>query len=557
MNQSGNNITRKEFIKIVGEKARAASELLTFGDLGPKFGFAVRDGQGLTQTFSNIYDEANTQYDYNGAHDYVAGAIQTNFSAAGYSDVSSVSTMGAIDVTIRVLAKSLVPHVAVDRALADPAATVYFMDLVATNNVNGVKAGDTVVDNFAPIEAPSLFSQTVKTVIEGAKNEETGAVGAIGELYKDGATLNLSTLIVPGKLHVRLVEADSEATAEKNWEDGDPAKVKHGYDYNADGNVIIGGVAVTGKVSYKGTDGIAGQVELSGDLSGYKAIIVEAEEDATSITDANTDGDAQLTLKPEWKKIMLETRPKIINLQQNIHANAVIQKIQARAALLGATANYTALAFNRITALYMEDINQDCIKHIVKMAHSASNANIGVSHLDLSQYNGGQLTARNETVENLIFRFFVDMVADFLRRTNLAPTVCITGTKGAAELRTNQAKFVPSETFSSAQNGFAGTYDNIPVFRHILIDRLEERQYGVENRGNVATFYLATKQLDNNCGSLVLGEFLPLSQMASASNFSNLTQISSGFYSQVGITPIQEKLVKKGLITYKAGLPTK
>ena len=61
MNQSGNNITRKEFIKIVGEKARAASELLTFGDLGPKFGFAVRDGQGLTQTFSNIYDEANTR----------------------------------------------------------------------------------------------------------------------------------------------------------------------------------------------------------------------------------------------------------------------------------------------------------------------------------------------------------------------------------------------------------------------------------------------------------------------------------------------------------------
>lgn len=535
MNKSGNDISRKEFIRIVGEKARAASELLTFGDLGPKFNKPVRDAQGLTQTFSNIYDEANTQYDYNGAHDYVAGAIQTNFSAAGYSDVSNVTTMGAIDVTIRVLAKSLVPHVAVDRALADPVATVYFMDLVATNNVNGVKAGQTVVDNFAPIEAPSLFSQTVKAVVD---------VAELGEKAAEGATLNLSTLIVPGKLHVRLLKDGSE---DKNWEDA--KEVWHGYDYDADGNIIIGGAAVTGTVSYKGTDGVAGQVILTGDLSGYKTIVVEAEEDATSITDANTDGDAQLTLKPEWKEIVLRTRPKTINLQQNIHANAVIQKIQARAALLGATANYTALAFNRITALYMEDINQDCIKHIVKMAHDKSNEDVEIAFLDLTDYTGAQLTARNETLEHLVFRFFVSMVTDFLRRTSLSPTVCITGSRGAAELRTNLSKFVPSETFASVQNGFAGTYDNIPVFRHIIIDRLESIQFK-ENASKVATFYLATKQLDNNCGSLILGEFLPLSQLATTSNFSNLTQVASGFYSQVGITPIQNKLVQKGIISY-------
>lgn len=537
MNQSGNKISRKEFIRIVGEKARAASELLTFGDLGAKFNRPVRDAVGLTTTFSNIYDEANTQYDYNGAHDYVAGAIQTNFSAAGYSDVSSVTTMGAIDVTIRVLAKSLVPHVAVDRALADPVATIYYMDLVATNNVNGVKAGDTVVDNFAPIVSPSLFSQTVKAVL--TKDDLADA--------KDGATLNLSTLIVPGKLHVRLVK-DENATAEKNWEDA--KEVLHGYDYNADGKIIIGGSLVTGEVSYKGTDGVAGQVVLSGDLTDCAAVIVEAEEDATSITDANTDGDAQLTLKPEWKDIVLRTRPKIINLQQNIHANAVIQKIQARAALLGATANYTALAFNRITALYMEDINQDCIKHLVKMAHDPKNADIGVTFLNLALYDGAHLDARNETLEHMVFRFFTEMVTDFVVRTNLQPSVCITGTRGARELRTNLSKFVPSETFAATQNGFAGTYDGIPVFRHILIDHLEERQFGKEKAKNVATFYLATKQLDNNCGSLVLGEFLPLSQLATSSNFQNLTQIASGFYSQVGITPIQEKLVKKGMISY-------
>lgn len=541
MNKSGNDISRKEFIRIVGEKARAASELLTFGDLGPKFNKPVRDAQGLTQTFSNIFDEANTQYDYNGAHDYVAGAVQSNFSAAGYSDVSSVTTMGAIDVTIRVLAKSIVPHVAVDRALADPVATVYFMDLVATNNVNGVKAGQTVVDNFAPIEAPSLFSQTVKAVLEGE------------DLAKatDGATLNLSTLIVPGKLHVRLVK---EGTADKNWEDA--KETVHGYDYNADGNIIVGGVAVTGTVSYKGTDGVAGQVVLTGDLSGYTAVIVEAEEDATSITDANTDGDAQLTLKPEWKEVVVRTRPKIINLQQNIHANAVIQKIQARAALLGATANYTALAFNRITALYMEDINQDCIKHIVKMAHDPSNADVEIFFLDLTDYTGAQLTARNETLEHLVLRFFTAMVTDFLRRTTLSPTVCITGSRGAMELRTNLSKFVPSDTFATVQNGLAGTYDGIPVFRHIIIDRLESVQFG-ENAKKVATFYLATKQLDNNCGSLILGEFLPLSQLATTSNFSNLTQVASGFYSQVGIMPIQNKLVQKGIISYDRAVISK
>lgn len=558
MSNKQGNTTRKEFIHVVGEKAMANKELLTFGALGQKVGFRVRDDQGLLNTFSNIYEIANNFYDHNGAHDHVAGAINTNFSASGYSDVSSVTTMGAIDVTIRLLAKSLVPHVAVDRALADPKATVYFMDLVATNNVNGVKAGDTVVDNFAPIVAPSLFTQLVKVVAEKGTEFDAGA---------EKVEMALSTLLVPGKVHVRLIKVGaSSATAENNWEGAE--KVVHGYDYNSDGVIVIGGVAATGKVSYKGLNGSAAgsvviETSVAGALDEFDAIVVEAEEDGTSITDANTDGDAQLTLKPEWKAITLETRPKIINLQQNIHANAVIQKIQARAALLGATANYTALAFNRITALYMEDVNQDCIKHIVSMAHHADNKDIGVEFLSLAKYNGGMLNARNETVEHLIFRAFTNAVADFLRRTGMQPTVCITGTRGAAELRTNQSKFVPSETWSSAQNGFAGTFDSIPVFRHTLVDYLEKRQFqkGAMNPvsgrpfendqyGNVATFYFATKQLDNNCGSLVLGEFLPLTQLSTASNFQNLTQVASGFFSQLGITPIQQKLVKKMLISY-------
>lgn len=541
-----NNVSRKDFIHVIGEKANANKDLLTYGALGQKMGIKVRDDSGLMHTFSNIYEIANNQYDNNGAHDWVAGGINSNFSASGYSDVSSVTTMGAIDVTIRILAKSLVPHVAVDRALADPKATVYYMNLVATNNVNGVKAGDTVVDNFAPIEAPSLFSQTVKSVATGP------------ELTSDGVVLNLSTLIVPGKVHVRLIKDGDPA---KNWEEAASGKegtysVIHGFDYKSDGVIVIGGAEVTGSISYKGTDGTAGQVTLKGDLTKWDTVVVEAEEDCTSITDANTDGDAQLTIKPVWESITLETRPKIINLQQNIHANAVIQKIQARAALLGATANYTALAFNRITSVYMEDVNQDCIKHIVKMAHSDVNKDVKVEFLDLSQYKNNKLVARNETLEHLVLRFFVNMTADFLQRTGLQPTVAICGTRGACELMTNLSKFVPSETFNTQQNGFAGTYNGIPVFRHILIDRLEERQFS-EAAGfrkgtaqNVATFYLATKQLDNNCGSLVLGEFLPLTQLSTTSNFANLTQVASGFFSQIGITPIQEKLVKKGLISY-------
>lgn len=553
---SNTNTTRKEFIRVVGEKAVANRQALTFGALGERFGLPVRNEAGVQYTFSNIYDIANNQYDNHGANDTLAGALLTNFSAAGYADVSSVTTMGAIDVTIKILAKSLVPHVAVDRALADPHAVIYFMNLVATNNVNGVKAGDKVVDNFAPIESPSLFTQTIKDEIEKA------------EIAADKVTLNLSTLIVPGKVHVRFVKfgtkPDSFTGTDEEWaqyckdRNYEPAEeVVHGYDYNSDGKLVIGGLAVTGTVSYKGTDGSAGEVVLESkagyDMTEWDVIVVEADEDAMSITDANTDGDAQLTLKPVWEHIELTTKPKIINLQQNIHANSVIQKVQARAALLGATANYTSLAFQRITSLYMEDVNQDCIKSIVAIAHHPDNADVGVAFLDLSSYNGGMLNARNETVEHLVFRFFTSMVADFLCRTGMQPTVCITGTRGAMELRSNLSKFVPSEQWASVQNGHCGSYDSIPVFRHLIIDRLEERQYKADAK-DVATFYLATKMLDNNCGTLVLGEFLPLTQLQTTSNFQNLTQIASGFFSQIGITPIQNKLVKKGLISYTANI---
>lgn len=542
--------TRKEFINVISEKAVANKNALKFGALGEKFGNRVRDEQGMNVTFSNIFGLANNFYDYNGSHDMVGGAMNSNFSAAGYADVSKVTTMGAIDVSIKIYAKSLVPHVAVDRALQDPEATVYYMDLVATNNVNGVKAGDTVVSNFAPIESPSLFSQTVKAVAEAA------------EFTATGVELNLSTLLVPGKVHIRLVKGGSEA---KNWEDA--TEVRHGYDYNADGKIVIGGVAVEGTVSYKGTDGSAGTVSIKpvviDALTGWDRVIVEAEEDATSITDANTDGDAQLTVKPEWVSISLKTRPKLITLQQNIHANAVIQKIQARAATMGATSNYTGMAFNRITSLYMEDINSDLIRLLVHMAHVPENKDIGVTFLTLADYNGGHLEYRNETVEHMIRRFFAEMVGDFVKRTNLSPTVCITGTKGGIELSTNMSAFVPAEGANTVQNGYIGTYTGIPVFRHILIDRMEETQFGPrainpETGANykddtyrkVATFYLATKCLDNNCGSLVIGEFLPLTQMSTTSNFQNLTQVASGFFSQIGMTPIQKKLIKKGLISY-------
>lgn len=538
------NTSRKQFISVISEKTRACADALTFSSLGKKFGIKVRDNVGLTTTFSNIYKIANSYYDIFGSKDFLAGAMATNFSSAGYSDISTVHTVGAMDVTLRCLAQSLVPHLAIDRALADQSAIISYMDLVAVNNVNGVKAGDTVVGNFSPIESPSLFLQRVKKIVDVEGAEEL--------------TTSLSTLLVPGHVTARLVVG---GTKEANYKDAEKTVVAA--DYKADGILVFGNARVTGTVCYNGTNGVAGQITLSGeDLSGFDTLIVEADEDGTSILDANNDGDAQLTLKLDWKRVRLDTRFKMVNIAQNILVNAVHQKISAQASLLGAVANPTATAFQRVTSLYIEDVNADLIKTLI--AAHAQTAALNPTHtLDLTGMSSSLLYQRPDTRETVVFEFFVKLVADFLQRTGMSPTVCVCDTNMATELRVNQSKFVRSETWSTVQNGIAGVYDGIPVFRSLVMDRVARNLYTPTRLGLddetaakyprpwefVSSLYLAAKTPDNDCGTLVFGEFLPLTQLSTSTNFSNLLQSAAGFYSCVGIAAISDRLVSRGAIT--------
>jgi len=90
-------------------------------------------------------------------------------------------------------------------------------------------------------------------------------------------------------------------------------------------------------------------------------------------------------------------------------------------------------------------------------------------------------------------------------------------------------------------NGYVGSFDGMPIYRHNVLDQLET------GSGN-ANFYMGCKLADNSSGTLVFGEFLPLVQTSTIGDFSNPFQKSTGWFSQVGHRVIQGSLVSHGVV---------
>lgn len=510
------SINKDAYLGAVAEKLGSAQQFLAHGTMGKSMGL-IRNAEGLQVTNSNILTVAENLCDV-AKNDSLADHI-ANFSGTGYADVANVATVGAIDVTIAVQANSLVPFLCVDRAMANPVDTIYYMNLTATNNAGGLEIGDVANGNFtAPNNSIVLQAPTP------SMSSESGA---------STLTANFATQVMPGTIKVEALDAEGKVVAT-------------GQDFGKDGKIYFNNTSaagtslnltvITGTVVYTGNN--AGTVTVNVTGEGIDKVQVTVMSDPTW----DSEGANILKVKQDWVNQQLVTTPVNIILELNAHSSAYMAKIAAKAERVSGTVDYQTMAFDKVNQIYVENINRMVIKALVLTELSS-----GVAPLELNLTSYG-VDSFSMTKDDLVNQFIIGMRTQFLARTGVQPTVIVTGTRGAALLESNKDKWIPSPTFYTQQNGLAGTFNGIPVYRHNYLDVFGYAPTDTDI-SKKANFFMACKLPDNSAGTLAFGEYLPLIQTAMTGNYQNPIQSSVGFFSQVGVQPINNGLVQKGVVT--------
>lgn len=502
-------VTKQAYIDAVIQKLQdpKVDSALRYGPLGASTHTPLRDDLGMQVTFSNILQQAENLFDRCGG-DVLAGALQTNFSQIGFGNVADVRTMGAIDVDILMLANSLVPFVAIDRAMADPIDTVWYSDLVLVDAYNDMAEGDTVVGNF---QAPINVSTSLR---------------AAAKLDNGSATLNLN-----GGSYVA-GSVSAEVILEK---DGVQVTAK-GRDVAKDGNIYF--TAINGVAPASGTITESGSNITIAITAGDGYTLISGGVSAIKDSMSNTSGDGIMKVRPEYKAVQLVSKPKQFIFQDNEATAMYMNRILARSAKVTGTASGQTLQFNRLANLYTEDVNRDLIRQLIWMS-----SNVEASTLNVGDYTIASSFA--ETKNDKISQMVIDTCSEFLTRNGVAPSVIVADSKISALLINMPVRFIAGPNAMSQLNGFIGTFNGIPVYRHNFIDQV----YAGSTEGH---FFLSAKTPDNQSGSIAFGEFLPLTKTAQALNFNNPMQNSTGWFAQTAVQTVSKGLVGHGIIEFAA-----
>jgi hypothetical protein len=497
------NISLNKYMNAVNAKLRdpATKKFLTFGKLDPRYAKQpLRSEDGYNSTAGNILQIAQNLWQSCNGYDVVADKIVNFSQMPGYADISKVKTIGAIDITIWNLANSIIPYLAIDRGLATPVDTIYYQNLVARNTAGGVNAGDQIYGNFAP---PNT-------------NVDLGLLNTSHTLTGEGAdaTVTIATNAIPGQVTVKIVDGTDEYI---------------GKDFNpADGVIYFSGLPST----------VAARVTID-----YATHTITAESlksgavlTATWVNDVTKDpsGSDVLKVNAEWENCQLETGPKQVILESNLLNNAWMNKTYKFSGGTS-TKTYEDLAFSRITDVYTEAMNIDLLRTMV--GSDPAYLEVNKVSIDFSTYDTNKFA---QTKNDLMAQFIISMSAKFLSRTNIAPTVIISGTAGVALLSAHPDKWVANPTALKGLNGLAGYFDGTPVLRHNFFDRITPT--------GQADFYMGMKFPDNTVASLAFGEYLPLTNTGAINNFNNPIHTANGFFSVVGSKLIKKELVQKGTV---------
>jgi hypothetical protein len=491
-----------EYLSAVSQKlnAPATTRILTFGTKKAIPGQTmIRDAEGLLTTKAGILENAQTQFGLTAGRDEFAVrmanfSVGNNAPSTGYEAVANVKTVGAIDLTILARAQSIIPFVAVDRAMKNQVDTLFYMDLVAIQGTAGVEAGEVVDGNF---QAPNS-----KVVVDFSRKADKAWTEADGvKTYDAGCEL------VPGSIKVTITSGDKKLI---------------GRDFNGDGFILFkAGAGVT-----------AAEVDYDEGIITITTTDTISDLEYAVDNQASQEGKQTLKVAPQWRNVQLFATEDEIIVQDNLVNRLNMQKVQMLATDGVGGTSPADITFARTKNAYLEAMNRKVLRKMVDAAKTP------VISYDLSEY---KLSDWNVTKNDQVTQLMANMEAKFLGTTGIPLTAIVTGSFGVAALQVIPNLWTPNPDATAGLNGLAGYFNGKPVYRHNYLNAWTKSNK--KNDQVPLAFFGVAKLPDNNSGSMVFGEYLPLTSTGVVSNFAQPVNISNGFFSMTGAAVVDSNLV--------------
>lgn len=484
----------------------------------------VRNQEGLMQTFSRMADMAEqvVYHDPKMVKDPamalaafskeqkegMLGAYDGSGSNIGVSGAANVQTMDAMDISISAAAFSLIPYVAIERAMTSSSTNITYQDIVAEYANGDVKEGETVLGAFEVpnpylnLALPSKSKQVVNDTSDPKDME-----------------VNFGIALMPETLGVSVIAASTP--------------VAQGRDHS--GKIWFAGtVSLQASVDYK-----SGVVTFKNVPAGYQ-LDISVNIDSTS----DTTGQTIATVSADYKNVILTATPKQIVYKDNNLKNAYLNKLNIQVAGTGLTMDYGQMAVGKLITIYMEYINRLVIAEVMRagnMTAANEEGKGGTVNVDISKYLGtGAQAGFAETKNDYLKGFVIALNQRSISVCGRGITALIVGDRGLTYL-SNTPYFTKSAQYDQL-NAMVGTFDGIPVIRHQLVTIMEPA------KGNFAYVYGVYKDPSGNAAPVAFGEFLPVRLTDPVSNYNNPEQIARSLSSYVGVCTCVPQLCHLGII---------
>lgn len=474
----------------------------------------VRTEKGLVHTFNLLAKSAENAYytlPTRGGIDSVDAMFHTFSNTPGMEAVRNVNTITALDVTIASITKSFIPFLAIERGMDSDSVNIYYRNIVAINSAAGFMEGETVIGNFtSPTNKLNLGNQLV----------DSGWIAGSGGAEQ----VDFAVPIIPGTIKVTSVDDATKLVVNYTAED----LKKNGTLQGTPGaGTIDTQPAIT--VNYK-----TGQINVS-KVSAGAAYKVQAVIDTTGEKDgANT---LKITTKMS-NSLLVSENIRLIN-QESIEDINFINKIQAQIKIGGAKLDYAALGLKDLTSLYIQYINSKLISAILTANGASKNAEVDISGYAVS-------SSSSDTKDNFVNKFMIDLNQSMLSASGLGTTCYLVGTRAANLLMNVRDRFKALPSAFDDLNSVIGSYDNVPVLRHNMVDAWDQSNLG----GDKCSVYGIYKDPNNDSGALAYGEFLPMYMSSTSVNYDNPSQFSRSLFAQNGVSVISNEVMKRGEIKY-------
>jgi len=491
MRISGNIIQdHDDFMASVNAKINAAQDDLMSAGNNDLVGFSHRADR-LSKSAENLYFSMGDD-----CFDPVHAAFTYFSNKPGLNDVTNVAAVDIIDIGIQATRQSVMGYLTVERAMDKPIDVAWYQTLVAINNAGGYKKDEAVFSPFSPI-SPSInlgpTSQTINFAATASASETAWTVS--GDTYTltfSGATADKP--LVAKSIQLVVKDGDTVVATASDLKGMDEA-TKLGTLY-----WDVASVCKSATINYE-TGVITIVTNEAGALDTLKVSVKANIERTAQKSGANT-----LKVKPKTTTIQLIAKPNRIILENSFEDNAYMNKQAFNLAQKGIQLDFGKRAINQLLQTFVAYLDFTSVSATWTAACKTAN-NHAVTELDLTDYllSSSQAATKYDFINQAMLK----LNDDLLIRTGKGATCWLVDSEAARVLGNCQAHFTANPTLTSNLDGVVGTYMNLPVIRHHVLNGVVDQAIYPDKNQVHGLVIAVFKSDDGQAGPTMYGEYLP------------------------------------------------